>query len=169
MPIEYQKEGLCTFFGELTDDEKNNIYLEYRHILEDDYDHELNIDEDVPSEYSLDEAMGEDMEFLKQLFGEDVELSTKKQKISYFIPENGFSINSISSEEDDGLRFVNIEEQREAIEEEYNSNQEQQNTQQTFLGRFVERIARIKKLTLDDITPSKKIDKTKEEGEQELE
>lgn len=169
LPIEYQKEGLCTFFGELTDDEKNNIYLEYRHILEDDYDHELNIDEDVPSEYSLDEAMGEDMEFLKQLFGEDVELSTKKQKISYFIPENGFSINSISSEEDDGLRFVNIEEQREAIEEEYNSNQEQQNTQQTFLGRFVERIARIKKLTLDDITPSKKIDKTKEEGEQELE
>ena len=169
LPIEYQKEGLCTFFGELADDEKDNIYLEYRHILEDDYDHELDIDEDELDEYSLDEAMFGEMEFLKQLFGEDVELSSKKQKISYFIPENGFSIEPISSEEEDSLKFVNIEEQREAIEEEYNSNQEKQNTQQTFLGKFVERIARIKNLTLDDVGQSKKIDKTKKEGEKELE
>ncbi len=170
LPIEYQKEGLCTFFGELTDDEKDNIYFEYRHILEDDYDHELDIDDDGQDEYSLDEEIfTETPDFLKQLFGEDAEMSFKKQKISYFTPENGFSIEQISSEGEDGLKFVNIEEQRKVIEEEYNSNQEKQNTQQTFLGRFVERIARIKKLTLDDVTQFKKIDKTKKEGEQELE
>ena len=171
--ISAENQEIATRFTEILLGE----YMEKRKIIttEDKENHNICISGEIDkayqlNEYSLDEEIFTDTpDFLKQLFGEDAEISFKKQKILYFTPENGFSIEPISSEEEDGLKFVNIEEQREIIEEEYNSNQEKQNTQQTFLRRFVERIAQIKKLTLDDVTQSKKIDKTKKEGEQELE